>query len=221
MRLMAIFPHPDDEVGVAGTFSKHVLRGDAAKLVWLTKGELASQFGGMAPEKVAKVRERHGHDVAEMVGAEYQFLDFPDAGMSGGRDEALEIAKLIANWKPDVVFTWNPQDVHPDHRASYWATLSALKFCRIPKLVGEVHRKPIRLLHYYRNDMPRSPIYVDIGEDGQTAAERVFSYYHDFYKWARTVEVFRESRARLGAEVGVKYAERFQSEAPLPHRFLD
>lgn len=221
MRLLAVFPHPDDEVGVAGTFAKHVLRGDAAKFVWLTRGELASQFGEMPPQEVARIREQHGHDVAQMVGAEYQFLDFADSGMTGGREEALEIARIIAAWKPDVVFTWNPEDVHPDHRASYWATLSALKFCRIPKLVGEPHRKPIRLLHYYRPDMARPSIYIDIGEEGQAVAERVFGYYHDFYKWDWTVEAFRANRARLGAEAGAKYGERFQSEGPLAHRYLD
>ncbi|MER3483146.1 MAG: GlcNAc-PI de-N-acetylase [Meiothermus sp.] len=220
MRLLAIFPHPDDEIGVAGTFAKHVLRGDAAKILWLTRGEFASQFGDMPPEEVAKAREGHGREVAAILGAEYRFLDYPDAGLTGGRDEALEIAREIAAWKPDAVFTWNPEDVHPDHRAAYWATLSALKFCRIPKLVGEPHRKPIRLFHYHRNDVPRPSVYVDIGEEGLAAAERVFSLYHDFYKWELTVEAFRANRARLGSEAGAKYAERFQSETPLPHRYL-
>ena len=220
MRLMAIFPHPDDEVGTVGTLTKHVLRGDSAKMVWLTRGELASQFGDMAPAEVAKIREGHGKAVAEMVGAEYQFLDFADAGMTGGREEALEVAKLIAAYKPDTVFTWNPHDVHPDHRASYWAVLSALKFCRIPKLVGEPHRKPVRLLHYFRGDIGRPAVYVDIGEEGQAVAEKVFGFYHDFYKWDYTTEQFRANRSRLGAEAGVKFAEKFQCESALAHPYL-
>lgn len=220
MRLLAIFPHPDDEVGVSGTLAKHVLRGDAAKILWLTRGELASQFGDMAPQEVARIREGHGRDVAAIIGAEWSFLDYPDSGLTGNNEEALVIAREIAAWKPDVVFTWNPEDVHPDHRAAYWATLSALKFCRIPKLVGEAHRKPIRLLHYNRGDIPRPSIYVDIGEEGQAISEKVFSYYHDFYKWDFSLEQFRASRARQGAEAGTKFAERFQSETPMAHPFL-
>lgn len=220
MRLLAVFPHPDDEIGVSGTLAQHVLRGDAAKILWLTRGELASQFGDTPPAEVARVREGHGRAVAAILGAEYEFLDYPDAGLTGGRDEALEIARVVAAWKPDVIFTWNPEDVHPDHRAAYWATLSALKFCRIPKLVGQAHRKPVRLLHYSRGDILRPSVYVDLGEEGQAAAERVFSLYHDFYKWELSLEAFRANRARLGSEAGVKYAEKFQSEAPLAHRYL-
>ena len=216
---MAIFPHPDDEIGTAGTLSKHAHRGDAVKLVWMTRGEMASQFGEMAPEEVAAIREKHGHDVAQIVGGEYEFMGFPDAGLTGGRDEALAVAKLIAQWKPDVVFTWDYQDVHPDHRATYWAVFSALKLCRLPKLVGEPHRKPVRLLHYYRGDIPRPSVYVDITKSLETA-EKVFMLYHDFYKWDYSLEQYRAARARMGGEAGVKYAERFQSESPFALSFL-
>ncbi|PZA08442.1 MULTISPECIES: PIG-L deacetylase family protein [unclassified Meiothermus] len=254
MRLMAIFPHPDDEIGVSGTLAKHARRGDAVKLVWLTRGELASQFGDTPPEEVAQIREGHGRAVAQILGAEYEFLGYPDAGLTGGREEALMLAQKIAAWKPDVVFTWDPYDVHPDHRAAYWATLSALKFCRIPKLVGvraqppalasvaevagtrassrpeglgengggvalEAHRSPVRLLHYYRSDLPRPAIYVDISETIEVA-EEVFRLYQAFYRWEYSPEAFRASRARLGQEAGVKFAERFQSEGPLPLGYL-
>lgn len=220
MRLMAIFPHPDDEIGTAGTLAKHALRGDAVKLVWLTRGELASHFGDAPLEEVATVREGHGREVARILGAEYEFLSYPDTGLTGGREEALCIARLIADWRPDVVFTWDPYDVHPDHRATHTATLSALKLCRIPKLVGEAHRARIRLLHYYREDIQRPAIYVDIGEEGQAVAEQVFSLYRDFYEWDYSLEAFRANRARLGSLAGVRYAERFQGEGPLPHPYL-
>lgn len=256
MRLMAIFPHPDDEIGVSGTLAKHALRGDAVKLVWLTRGELASQFGDAPPEEVARIREGHGRMVAEIIGAEYEFLGYPDAGLTGGREEALVLARKIATWKPDVVFTWDPYDIHPDHRAAYWATLSALKFCRIPKLVGatarparasspaveaaspadplstpegmggstggmaiEAHRSRVRLLHYYRNDLPRPAVYVDISESIDVA-EKVFRLYQAFYRWEYSPEAFRANRARLGQEAGVKFAERFQSEGPLPLEYV-
>ncbi|MER3479637.1 MAG: GlcNAc-PI de-N-acetylase [Meiothermus sp.] len=257
MRLMAIFPHPDDEIGTAGTLAKHARRGDAVKLIWLTRGELASQFGDAPPEEVARVREGHGHAVAEIIGAEYEFLGYPDAGLTGGREEALVLARKIAAWKPDVVFTWDPHDVHPDHRAAYWATLSALKLCRIPKLVGagaaqasfssqgrvdgaslvdispqpegmggstggvalEAHRSPVRLLHYYRSDLPRPAVYVDISPTIDVA-EQVFRLYQAFYRWEYSPEAFRANRARLGQEAGVRFAERFQSEGPLPLEYL-
>lgn len=219
MRLMAIFPHPDDEISTCGTMAKHARRGDATKFLWLTRGELASQFGEMPPHEVAQIREGHGRDVAALVGAEYGFLDFADSGMTGQREEALAIARELADWKPDVVFTWDYQDVHPDHRASYWAVLSALKLCRLPKLVGNAHRERIRLLHYARQDIARPQVYVDISETIEVA-EEVFAYYQAFYGWEYNRQTFRLNRARLGQEAGVKFAERFQSETALPLAYL-
>lgn len=220
MRLLAVFPHPDDEIGASGTLAKHVQRGDAAKILWLTRGELASQFGDRPSQEVARIREGHGHAVAEMIGAEGEFLDFPDSSLTGGREESVAIAEVVVAWKPDLVVTWNPHDVHPDHRAAYWATLSALKFCRIPKLVGQPHRRPVRLMHYYRSDIPRPSVYVDLDEASQAVADRVFSFYRNFYQWELGLEAFRADRSRLGAEAGVKFAERFQVEAPLAHSYL-
>ena len=48
---MAVFAHPDDEIGAAGTLALHAQKGDRVMLVWMTRGELASQFGD-TPEEV-------------------------------------------------------------------------------------------------------------------------------------------------------------------------
>ncbi|MEW6420340.1 MAG: PIG-L family deacetylase, partial [Deinococcota bacterium] len=56
MRIMAVFAHPDDEIGCIGTLAKHAARGDEVMLVWTTLGELASQFGDTPHEEVRRVR---------------------------------------------------------------------------------------------------------------------------------------------------------------------
>ncbi|MEM7737786.1 MAG: PIG-L deacetylase family protein [Deinococcota bacterium] len=212
MRIMAVVAHPDDEIGCAGTLARHTSRNDAAMIVWTTYGENASQFGDTPRPEVAKVRTEHGEKVAKILGTEHRFLGFEDAGMTGGRDEALAIAKVIAEFKPDAVITWNPEDVHPDHRATYWATLSALKLCRIPKLVGEAHRKTVKFYHYYRADMQRPLVSIDITPVIEVKLE-VFQLYRDFYKWEFTNEQFFARAKLYGQQAGVDYAERFLMDA--------
>lgn len=213
MRLMAVFAHPDDEIGAAGTLALHARRGDEVMLVWMTRGELASQFGAAPEEEVARVREGHGAHVAGLIGAAYRFLPFADTGLTGGREEALALARLMAEFRPQAVITWDPLDVHPDHRATHQAVLSALKLCRIPKLVGEAHRAPIRLYHYPRKDLARPWVYVDTTPT-QEVAEAVFAFYQAFYRWPFTLEEFRARRRLLGREAGVRFAEAFQTESP-------
>ena len=69
MNLMAVFAHPDDELGCIGTLAKHAARGDRVMLVWTTHGELASQFGDAGHEEVRRVRQEHGAWVAGQIGA--------------------------------------------------------------------------------------------------------------------------------------------------------
>ncbi len=213
MNLMAVFAHPDDEIGAAGTLAFHARRGDRVMLVWMTRGELASQFGEAPPEEVARVREEHGRHVAGLLEAEYRFLPFQDTFLTGGREEALALARLMAEFRPDAVITWDPLDVHPDHRATHRAVLSALKLCRIPKLVGEAHRGPVRLYHYPRRELLRPWVYVNVTAT-EEVAEAVFGFYQEFYRWPFSLEEFRARRRLLGQEARVPFAEAFQTDSP-------
>lgn len=213
LRIMAIFAHPDDELGCVGTLSKHARAGGKVKLVWMTRGELASQFGSTLPNDVARIREQHGQWVANTLGCEYTLLDFPDAGLTGGREEALTLAELIATWQPNRIITWHPFDVHPDHRATHWAVLSALKLARIPKLVGKACRKSVKLFHYVSPDLSRPLVHVDTSSTVD-ALETIYRFYQETYQWPWTLEDLHESRKRIGSEAGFAYSECFQ-EAPL------
>ncbi len=159
------------------------------------------------------MREEHGRHVAGLLGAEYRFLSFQDTFLTGGREEALALARLMAEFRPDAVITWDPLDVHPDHRATHRAVLSALKLCRIPKLVGEAHRGPVRLYHYPRRELLRPWVYVNVTAT-EEVAEAVFGFYQEFYRWPFSLEEFRARRRLLGQEARVPFAEAFQTDSP-------
>lgn len=241
MRIMAVFAHPDDEIGCAGTLAKHAARGDEVMLVWTTLGELASQFGDTPHEEVTRIRREHGAWVAERIGAQYHFFDMGDSRMTGHRDEALQLAKLYAAFRPNAVITWSDDHPHPDHRMTAKIAFDAVTLARIPKIVGEqgggqamppapdlsgddavesgedvrrieAWREPIRLYQYYAPASPYPEVFVDIEDTLETAAA-IAAYYRDFYKWQWTDELFREGRAGAGRLAGVRYAERFNLRA--------
>lgn len=86
MNLMAVFAHPDDEIGAAGTLALHARKGDRVLLVWMTKGEFASQFGEASPLEVARVREEHGAHVAGLIGLSTVSFPFKTpSSPAGGR----------------------------------------------------------------------------------------------------------------------------------------
>jgi N-acetylglucosamine malate deacetylase 1 len=219
MRLMAVFSHPDDELGCVGTLKKHVERGDEAMFVWTTHGELASQFVEYSDEEVRRIRLEHGAYIAGKVGASYHFFNMGDSRMTGSRDEALQLARLYATFKPDVILTWSDDNPHPDHRMTAKIAFDAITLARIPKILNEnapqpyeAHRKDIKFYQYVTSSSNRPVVHVAIEEQIEAVTE-MFTFYQEFYKWQFTPEQFKGGRAQNGREVGVKYAEKFQIRA--------
>jgi LmbE family N-acetylglucosaminyl deacetylase len=215
MRLLAVFPHPDDELGCVGTLARHAARGDAVQLAWMTHGELASQFADAPADEVKRVRRGHGATIAEAVGAEHSFFDMGDSRMTGGRDEALALAGLYARFRPDAVITWSDDSPHPDHRMTAKIAFDAITLARIPKIVAEVdpsldaHRAPVKLYQYPTHGSQRPLVHVDIS-DQRELVTRLFRFYADFYGWKATPEDFLTTRRTAGREAGVELAERFE-----------
>lgn len=219
MRLLAVFSHPDDELGCIGTLIKHAQRGDEVTLLWTTHGELASQFVDQSDEEVRRIRQEHGAWVADKVGGQARFFDMGDSRMTGNRDEGLLLARLYCELKPDVVFTWSDDNGHPDHRMTAKIAFDAITLARIPKIVDEgrtsdvppiePHRQRVRFLQYPSSASPRPVAHVDISEQIEQVKE-IFCFYQKFYGWNYTPEQFVEGRALAGRESGVSYAEKFQ-----------
>ena len=244
MRIMAVFAHPDDEIGCAATLAKHAARGDEVMLVWTTLGELASQFGDATHEEVTRVRREHGAWVAEQIGAFHHFFDMGDSRMTGSRAEALQLARLYAQFRPNAVITWSDDHPHPDHRITAKIAYDAITLARIPKIVNEsgapeamppapdmeggdtvtsgedvrrleAWREPVRFYQYFSQASPYPEVLVDVTDTLDTG-ERVVRYYHDFYQWTWTPEHYREMHAQMGRLGGVRYAERFNLKVAHP-----
>jgi len=216
MRLLAIFAHPDDELGCIGTLAKHAERGDAVMLAWTTHGELASQFSEHSDAEVRRIRRQHGAWVADKVGAAHHFFDMGDSRMTGGRSEALEVARLYAAFKPDAVITWSDDHPHPDHRMTAKIAFDAITLARIPKILNEdggetlePHRDSVSFFQYASAAQARPILHIDIGKQVELVRE-VFVFYQEFYGWRFTAEQFIASRAGNGREAGVSYAEKLQ-----------
>jgi N-acetylglucosamine malate deacetylase 1 len=216
MNLMAVFAHPDDELGCIGTLAAHAAQGDRIMLVWTTHGELASQFGGVADEEVRRVRREHGAWVAAQLGADHHFFDMGDSRMTGSRDEGLALARLYAAFQPDVVIGWSDDHAHPDHRMSAKIAFDAITLARIPKIISEgleepllPHRKPVRFYQYPSAGSAYPTVHVDVSAQLELI-ERIFGFYRSFYGWELSPEGFVRNLAARGVEAGVAFAEAFQ-----------
>lgn len=121
-RVMAIFPHPDDELSVAAALASCRAQGAEIGLLVLTKGE-AGRTGGLTERAtLGQVREREVRQAAQLLGVSYiAVTGLPDSGMEQIPPDSIRqlIAHHIEQFNPTVVFTYDEQVGlygHPDHR---------------------------------------------------------------------------------------------------------
>ena len=134
-RVLAIFPHPDDEsYGPAGTLFRIGRAPDAATAVFImTRGE-ASSMGpqkGLTPDGVADLRRERLREVDRLLGLDALLIgEFVDSGMAHQKLTEMKaaVAACLDALQPQVVIVHDARGVnaHPDHIATHWAVRAAL-----------------------------------------------------------------------------------------------
>ena len=150
LRLLAIFPHPDDEtLGLGSTLARYSTEGIETYLICATHGEhgwFDSEGPNPGLEGVARIREAELHCAAESLGIhEVSFLDYIDGDVDQAKPEEI-IGKLVAHIrriKPQVVVTFGPDGAygHPDHIALSQFTNAAL-VCAADRGFSDVNIQP-------------------------------------------------------------------------------
>jgi bacillithiol biosynthesis deacetylase BshB1 len=137
MRILVFGPHPDDaEIGAGGLLALAVRQGHEAMIVDLTRGELASNG---SPDE----RAEEAAAAANILGVRRVTLGLPDQGLADTPEQAIELARVTREFRPDLVLIPHREDRHADHRAA--ADLCArgvalASLARHPALKGASHR---------------------------------------------------------------------------------
>lgn len=121
-KVLALFPHPDDEVTVAGTLMRLKEDGHEVILVCLTRGEKGKSSGLEDEQELARLRTSEMEESARLIGADKLILsDYPDSGIEDlGMDSLNQVVlDLILEHQPDILISYDSKVGlygHPDHR---------------------------------------------------------------------------------------------------------
>ena len=132
LSILAIFAHPDDEIGVGSTLAYYSHTGIATTLVCASRGEVATIYceACATRENLAEVRTHELACACEHLGVpDLRWLDWPDGGIQDlPRKEAVgQVVALIREIRPQVILT-HPENglyPHPDHLAVWEITRAA------------------------------------------------------------------------------------------------
>lgn len=124
IKVLAFFPHPDDEVTVSGTLMSLLAQGNEVFLVTLTKGEAGNSGEEYTKSELATLRAKEMQRAAKIIGiTKLHLLDYPDSGLENlGMDSLKRIAlNWITKIQPDILISYDSKVGlygHPDHRLS-------------------------------------------------------------------------------------------------------
>ncbi len=142
--ILAIFAHPDDEIGVGSTLAHYADAGVRIILACASRGEAATIYceDCATHETLGEVRTRELECACQHLGiSELRWLDWPDGGIKDlPRPEAVrQITALIREIRPDVILT-HPENglyPHPDHLAVWEIVRDAFTAAADPELHPE------------------------------------------------------------------------------------
>lgn len=116
-KVVCLGAHPDDpESGCGGTLASLRKAGHEVTIIYLTTGEAG--IPGTPHDKAAAIRKKEAIQACKILDANYVFAGQIDGDSIMNNEWLQKIKQLIADEKPDIVFTHWPLDAHKDHQVA-------------------------------------------------------------------------------------------------------
>ena len=213
--LLVALSHPDDEIGCAATIAAHSASGHRVVLLFMTRGEMTESLGPLSAEQVAEQREAHAREAGRILGCEIRFLNYQDTRIACTAESNYDVAKVIAEIKPDAVLTWGEGWArgirHPDHQSTGQIVRNAVTLSRIARVVAPnaAHRSSAPIFTIRDRNSMLPPLAVDVSDFIDKALE-LGGFYRERVGWPPE-EWHRARLQRDGGEWGVAAAEVFDA----------
>jgi len=159
MKILYVFPHPDDEsFGPAPAISAQLRKGHQVYLLTLTKGEATKQRHRLdvSKEEMGEIRFREMQCVEKVLGLSgMTVLDLPDSGLK--EMNPIEIEKVIKEHihkvKPEVLVTYAVHGVSgfEDHLVSH-AVVKRV-YCELKEKGDKYPRRLALYTHYAEEEV--------------------------------------------------------------------
>ena len=124
LKIVCVGGHPDDpESGCGGTLAMLSTAGHSVTIIYLTSGEAG--INGVSHADAAAIRSKEAIAACAILNSKSVFAGQVDGDTIVNNEWVNRISKLIAEEKPDLVFTHWPLDSHKDHQAASLLTIQS------------------------------------------------------------------------------------------------
>jgi LmbE family N-acetylglucosaminyl deacetylase len=198
-KIMAIAAHPGDALFTMGaTVAQHIRSGGAGVFLNLSLGERGHPT--IPPPEYGEMQRAATVEAAKMLGADAEFLLYPDAEIPASEHTSLAVCDVIREHRPDIIVTHWSGSWHKDHRNTFLVVRDAMFYAAL----GAMPRK--RPAH----NVPKL-FFAENWEDATNYEPDVFLDITPVYEnWVAACGVFPMWRGETGL---IRYHDYYQSLA--------
>ena len=216
---MCIGAHPDDvEIGMGATLAGIVRRGGRVVIVDLTDGE-------PTPHGSKEKRAAESAEAATVLGAQRRTLSGANRYLFDSVEARMELAEVIREFRPKVLFIPYADDAHPDHIAASAIAVAARFYAKFTKtdMSGEPFF-PARIYRYMAVHMrvvAQPSFIIDVTDDLPSklaALEAYRSQFIDNTGNSGVLDLVRQQAQMWGALGKVGFGEPFFALEPVALR---
>jgi len=220
MSVLVLAAHPDDEVlGCGGTIARLTAAGTGVAIAILGEG-VTSRYAARGDADTNQLAALQGNSrrAADILGVSKLFtFGLPDNRFDSIPllDVVKVIEKLIADLRPEVVYTQHGGDLNIDHAVLFRATLTATR---------PMAETPVRAVYAYEvasssewafgqfapRFLPNLFVNIEATLETKVAAMQVYESEARLFPHPRSPDALLAQARRWGATVGVAAAEAFQ-----------
>jgi|SRR6185503_5281797 len=123
-KIVCVGGHPDDpESGCGGTLAKLVNAGHEVTIIYLTTGEAG--IDGKSHDEAARIRKQEAVNACKVLNTKPVFAGQIDGDTIVSNDTLKHLQSLLAEERPEIVFTHWPIDSHKDHQCASLLTIQS------------------------------------------------------------------------------------------------
>lgn len=148
-KLLAVFPHPDDESFATGALLQVAKKfGAYTNVITLTKGDKGQNYLPHSTQPLSQIRSQELKEACELLNVDnLTNLDFPDGNLKGCiSDWSKYLTDYLEKEKPELIVTYDHSGFtgHPDHIILSVELLKIVKDLSYkPKLIWFTINKPL------------------------------------------------------------------------------
>ena len=109
-------------------------------------------------------------------------LDFGDGGLKTGREQELELIRVLRSARPSIVIAPWPDDRHPDHTRTGRIATEASFYSGLTKIdTGQKAHRPQAVAYFLQNYVQPPSFIVDVSAAHERKMKAVASFKSQFY----------------------------------------